>query len=88
MLHPAPNERWLLVTSAWHMPRSIGLFRKAGWTVEAYPVGWTTAPGFEDSGTAPELSEHLARFDTMVREWMGLIAARVAGYSDDVLPSP
>ena len=35
-----PGERWLLVTSAFHMPRSVGLFRKAGFSVEAYPVDW------------------------------------------------
>src|ERR1700688_5079700 len=37
---PKAGERWLLVTSAFHMPRSIGLFRKAGFNVEAYPVDW------------------------------------------------
>ena len=37
---PKDGERWLLVTSAYHMPRSIGLFRKAGFAVEAYPVDW------------------------------------------------
>ena len=34
---PKPGQRWLLVTSAWHMPRAIGLFRKAGFDVEAWP---------------------------------------------------
>jgi len=88
MLNPKPTERWLLVTSAWHMPRSIGLFRKVGWIVEAYPVGWTTSPGFGDSAKAPEMSKHMVRFDTMAQEWVGLFAARIAGYSDDVLPHP
>jgi len=88
MLNPKPSEHWLLVTSAWHMPRSIGLFRKAGWNVDAYPVGWTTAPGHEDSGSSIEISNHLAKFDMMFREWIGLITARLAGYSDDLLPGP
>ena len=39
---PRPGERWLLVTSAFHMPRSVGLFRKAGFNVEPYPVDWRT----------------------------------------------
>ena len=38
--HPKSGERWLLVTSAYHMPRSVGLFRKAGFAVEPYPVDW------------------------------------------------
>ena len=40
MVAPKPGERWLLVTSAFHMPRSVGLFRKAGFAVEPYPVDW------------------------------------------------
>jgi uncharacterized SAM-binding protein YcdF (DUF218 family) len=35
---PKPGERWLLVTSAYHMPRAVGLFRKVGFAVEPYPV--------------------------------------------------
>ncbi len=43
---PQPGERWLLVTSAWHMPRAMGLFRKAGFEVEAWPSDYRTAgPG-------------------------------------------
>jgi hypothetical protein len=30
------------VTSAYHMPRAIGVFRKAGFPVEPYPVDWRT----------------------------------------------
>src|SRR5215469_11110570 len=40
LVGPKQGERWLLVTSAFHMPRSIGTFRKAGFAVEAYPVDW------------------------------------------------
>ena len=46
--NPKPGERWLLVTSAMHMPRAIGCFRRVGFAVEAYPVDWRTLrrPGF------------------------------------------
>ena len=44
LVDPKPGERWLLVTSAMHMPRSVGAFRKAGFPVEAYPVDWRTVP--------------------------------------------
>ena len=39
---PKPGERWLLVTSAFHMPRAIAVFRAAGFPIEAYPVDWRT----------------------------------------------
>ena len=42
LLAPKQGEHWLLLTSAFHMPRAIGAFRKAGFEVEAYPVDWRT----------------------------------------------
>ncbi len=39
---PKPGERWLLVTSAYHMPRAIAAFRAAGFPIEPYPVDWRT----------------------------------------------
>ena len=43
LVQPAPGERWYLVTSAFHMPRAMGLFRKAGFEVVAYPVDYRHA---------------------------------------------
>ena len=40
---PKTGQRWLLLTSAYHMPRAVGLFRKAGFAVEPYPVDWRLA---------------------------------------------
>lgn len=84
---PKSGERWLLVTSAFHMPRSVGLFRKAGFEVEPYPVDWRmgAADRLTPSTTA---GDGLARVDLAAREWMGLIAYRVAGKIDDWLPGP
>lgn len=88
LVKPKPGERWLLVTSAYHMPRSMGLFRKAGFPVEAYPVDWKV-------GTKEDLLEFhlmakngLQLIDTGVREWVGLIAYRLNGSIDSLLPGP
>ena len=84
---PKPGERWLLVTSAFHMPRSIGLFRKAGFDVEAYPVDWRLARA--DLLTLFHIAgDGLVRADLAVREWMGLIAYWATGKIDDLLPGP
>ena len=88
MLKPKPGERWLLVTSAFHMPRAMGLFRKAGFPVEAYPVDWkvgTKEDLFKYYATA---NDGLLLFDIGVREWLGLIAYRIAGHTDALLPGP
>src|SRR5262249_4377809 len=47
IVNPQPGERWVLVTSAYHMPRAVGVFRKAGFAVEAFPVDYRTR-GVED----------------------------------------
>ena len=88
MVKPKPGERWLLVTSAWHMPRSIGCFRQAGFDVTAYPVDYRTG-GWGDAWRLNSFtSDGLMTLDLMTKEWIGLIAYRVAGYTDAWLPAP
>ncbi len=53
LVQPKPGERWLLVTSAMHMPRSVGIFRKAGFPVIAYPVDYRTSGDFGVMDPAP-----------------------------------
>jgi uncharacterized SAM-binding protein YcdF (DUF218 family) len=85
---PKPGERWLLVTSAFHMPRSIGAFRRAGFEVEAYPVDWRTRGWVDAVMPFDKLSAGLARTDLAVHEWIGLIAYRLTGRSSALFPSP
>jgi uncharacterized SAM-binding protein YcdF (DUF218 family) len=88
LVAPKDGERWLLVTSAFHMPRSVGLFRKAGFAVEAYPVDWRVG-GRDDLMALSNIAiEGLGRTDLAVREWFGLIAYRATGKIDDLLPGP
>ena len=68
IVQPKPGERWLLVTSAYHMPRAIGVFRKAGFPVEPYPVDWRTR-GVEGAlHPFATVSDGLRRTDTAVHE--------------------
>ena len=85
---PKSGERWLLVTSAYHMPRSVGLFRKAGFAVEPYPVDWRTGKREDILAFSPVAVEGLERTDIGIREWIGLAAYWLTGKIDDVLPGP
>jgi uncharacterized SAM-binding protein YcdF (DUF218 family) len=88
LLRPKAGERWLLVTSAAHMPRAVGVFRKAGLDVVAYPVDYrTTGPGDLISISA-ELSNGLRRADEAVREWAGLVSYWLLGRSSALFPAP
>ncbi len=84
--NPKPGERWLLVTSAMHMPRAIGCFRRVGFAVEAYPVDWRTLrqPGVMLSSPVGGL----ARADEAMHEWMGLLAYWITGRTSEFLPRP
>jgi uncharacterized SAM-binding protein YcdF (DUF218 family) len=88
MVHPGQGTRWLLVTSAYHIPRAVGAFRKAGFNVIACPSGWRTR-GWKDfwwpSSTA---TENLRRVDVAVHEWLGLLSYRLSGYSEEWFPGP
>ncbi len=85
---PKPGERWLLVTSAMHMPRAVGAFREAGFPVEAYPVDYKTN-GWQDLGDVfGSLSGGLRQTDTALHEWIGLLAYRLTGKSSALLPGP
>jgi len=88
LVRPQPGQRWLLVTSAAHMPRAIGSFRAAGFEVEAYPVDWRTR-GWEDAAMPfGTLAAGLARSDTAMHEWAGLIGYWWSGRIDELLPGP
>ncbi len=90
LVKPKPGERWLLVTSALHMPRAVGCFRRVGFPVEAYPVDWTTPPRLSLGRLLPSfaLSRGLRELDKAAHEWIGLLAYWVTGRTSSFLPGP
>ena len=85
---PKPGERWLLVTSAHHLPRAVGVFRKAGFPVEAYPVDWRTRGPEDALRPFASVGDGLRRSDTAVREWVGLAVYWLTGRSSELFPAP
>jgi uncharacterized SAM-binding protein YcdF (DUF218 family) len=73
-------KRVILVTSAFHMPRSVACFRKVGQEVVPYPVDFKAA----DHSSFPESffpsAQGIGDFSTAVREIVGLLAYKVKGY--------
>jgi uncharacterized SAM-binding protein YcdF (DUF218 family) len=88
IVQPKPNERWLLVTSAYHMPRAVALFREAGFSVEAFPVDYRTRGAADMLRPFSTLGDGLRRTDTAVREWAGLIVYWITGRTSELLPGP
>lgn len=88
IVQPKPGERWLLVTSAWHMPRAVGCFRKAGFSVTAYPVDYRTAGPRDAIRFNTFALDGLLELDLAVKEWIGLVVYKLAGYTDEWMPEP
>jgi uncharacterized SAM-binding protein YcdF (DUF218 family) len=70
-------QPWLLLTSAWHMPRALATFRKAGWNVTPYPVDFRT--GTHTPWTQYSLARGAQKWHLALHEWVGLLAYRLAG---------
>lgn len=88
LLKPKPGEKWLLVTSAWHMPRAMGLFRRAGFDVTAYPVDFRTEDTNSDLVPFHSIPGGLRRLDDVTKEWCGLLASWLLGRTSSILPGP
>jgi len=88
LVSPQPGEAWVVVTSAGHMPRTIGCFRAAGWPdVIAQPADFQAVPGLRNAG-AFRIVNNLALLDLAVHEWLGLAYYRLQGRTHEFFPGP
>ena len=88
MINPQPTEHWLLLTSASHMPRAVGCFRRAGFRVEPYPMQFRTANRPQSFLESINVSESLGLLDVAAKEWIGLVVYRFMGWTDAWFPAP
>ncbi|MFT0861053.1 YdcF family protein [Ancylobacter sp. G4_0304] len=88
LVDPKPGERWLLVTSAYHMPRAMGCFRVADFDVTAYPVDFRTTGHPRWTEPFRNVAEGLAFTDLALREWVGLAVYYLTGRTDAPMPAP
>lgn len=85
LARPTTGERWLLVTSAWHMPRAMAVFRALDWPVVAAPppMGVQDSPGLRFN-----LSRGLHGIGRAMHEYVGLLAYRLDGRGKTLWPGP
>jgi len=86
LVNPGPDETWLLVTSAFHMPRSVAVFCQQNWRVHPYPVDHYSMP---DNLFRIQFAfaANLNLLTQATREWVGLAAYRISGKTNQFLPS-
>lgn len=83
-VNPQAGQRWLLVTSALHMPRALGVFQQLGWSVLPFPVDYRSSGNL--SWRIRNFSEALNNFDDVVREWGALIVYQQNGRTGSLFP--
>ncbi len=88
--NPKEDDIWLLVTSAFHMKRSQGIFNTHGWKVIPYPAGYLTdghykvIPNFE-------VIDNMYKLQIVAKEIIGIMAyyftGKIKTYDETDLPS-
>jgi len=85
LIDPKPGEKWILITTAAHMPRSVGCFSKVGWKVIPYCVDHRTNPENRFRITL-NFSGNLDQLKAGVKEWLGLTAYYFTGKTTRLFP--
>jgi uncharacterized SAM-binding protein YcdF (DUF218 family) len=87
MIRPEPGATWVLVTSAFHMPRAVASFRAVGWPVIPYPVDFRIDPA---TGLRANFSllDGLNAITVAGKEWAGLLGYRLMGWTTELFPAP
>lgn len=85
---PKVGETWLLITSAYHMPRSVGCFRAAGFDVVPYPTDYQTPGGSAAYSPSTATIRNVEKVHFAIREYLGLAAYRLTGKTDSLFPGP
>jgi uncharacterized SAM-binding protein YcdF (DUF218 family) len=87
LVKPKPDEIWVLVTSAQHMPRSVGAFRRVGWTPLPYPVDYRTY-GWAQYHPGIRMDVNFESLWLALHEWIGLAVYRALDRSSALFPAP
>lgn len=87
LIQPKENERWVLITSAYHMPRAMNCFLSQGWTnLVPYPVDYRSSGGSSFIFKLPDFTFGSVVFDVAYKEWIGLWAYYLTGKTKTLLP--
>ena len=78
------GQKWVLVTSAYHMPRAVNVFCSAGLQVIPYPVDFRSGAFWARSRW--NLSVHLSDLNAALKEWIGLVGYRLTGHTKTFWP--
>ncbi len=82
-----PEGNWVVITSAYHMPRVVGIFRKVGWNIIPYPVDYQTSGEWKYDWRFGKIS-NFVEFSKVLHEWLGLTVYWMTGKTSEFFPRP
>ena len=85
-VQPEPGSHWIMVTSAYHMPRAMAVARSQRWNLIPYPVDFRTEGSRGRFFGALDHGEAFTLADLAIKEWLGLLAYYLAGKSAVLWP--
>jgi uncharacterized SAM-binding protein YcdF (DUF218 family) len=78
LVHPQAGENWLLVTSAYHMPRAAAVFKNNGWPVTPWPTGYVEEGEYRLLPSLDVLG-NIYKLQVAAKEIIGIIAYTLTG---------
>jgi uncharacterized SAM-binding protein YcdF (DUF218 family) len=88
LARPKPAETWLLVASALHMPRAMGVAQRLDWQIAPWPTDFLTPGGNGPATSRRSLGRNILTIDAAAHEWLGLLVYRIAGKTVALFPAP
>ncbi len=88
MVQPKPDETWVLVTTALHMPRAMGIARRLDWQILPWPTDYRTPGDNASPAWRFSFGSNLSDLDEAAHEWLGLVAYYLVGKTDTLFPAP
>jgi uncharacterized SAM-binding protein YcdF (DUF218 family) len=86
LLNPLPSEKWVVTTSGYHMPRTIGIFTKAEWPVMPFPCDYKTDGTFHLFDRLPSVSGNFYALNLFLKETTGAVVYYLTGKSAFIFP--
>ncbi len=87
LAHPKRGGIWVLATSAYHLPRAMGIARRLGWRMLPWPTNYVTRAHGEQWWPNPVRNLHAT--DLALHEWIGLLVYRLTGrWAAQLRPAP
>lgn len=88
LVNPKPDETWVVMTSAYHMPRTMGIFQKAGWGILPYQCDYKTDANYISPFThLPNVASNFSIMNVALKEYFGILVYALTGKSTFILPS-